>query len=580
MEILRLFAELAKEIAVFAVIAFVFARTPLARRVLVGRLAWRERAAITVVATAMAVAGTYWGIWVNGALANTRVVGAMVAGLLGGPAAGLIAGLAAGTHRYFVGGFTALACGLSTTVEGLLAGWVRHRLQQRAISGLVGFATTFVAEILQMVIILAVARPLPQAWALVKVIAIPMVVGNAAGVGLLMAIIRDAQLQEERAGAAQAHMALAVARRTLPHFRSGFTPETARAAAEIILDETGVAAVAITDDRNILSYAGAGAEHQEPGQPISATAVQQALATGLPAATANARDAGCTPAHCPIGPGVVMPLRDGARVIGTLHLYQRGAGPLSPLTEELARGTAQLLSTQAEVARLQSLAQLAVQAELRALQAQINPHFLFNALNTISALSRKDPARSREVIASLSHYLRSSLRTPGAEVTLAEELEYCEAYLTIEQERFGERLSFRFDVEPGMLECRVPVLSLQPLVENSVRHGLMPKTEPGQVVVKGRREAGWVVLIVADDGVGMAADGGPAGAAPAAGALHQGHGIGLMNVRERLKFLYGSDDLLTVESRPGLGTTVTLRMPMSDVAPAGQQRPSAARGGG
>lgn len=567
----QLFAGLLQQVGVLVAVAYALSRTTLGRRAL-GRLAARERVALTVVAAIMAIVGTYWGIEVNGALANTRVVGAMVAGLIGGPAAGLVAGLVGGVHRYFVGGFTALACGVSTTVEGLLGGLVRRWLGERAVTGWVGLIATAVAEVLQMVIILILARPLEDAIALVRIIALPMIIGNAVGVGLIMAIIRDTREQEDRVGALQAQKALDVANRTLPYLRAGFTHETAQRVAELIQAHAEVAAVSITDSDRILGFAGIGSDHHASGLPIRARVTREVLLSGRDRQVTRGEEVACQVPHCPLGPGVVVPLRDGERVIGTLHLYEEGRrARVRPVTVELALGLGQLLSTQIEVARLQSLAELAAQAELRALQAQINPHFLFNALNTVSVLCRLNPERSRQVIGLLSQYLRSSLRAADAEVSLQEELGYVEAYLSIEQTRFEGRLRYRLEIPPEDLVVKVPILSLQPLVENSVRHGLMPKPDGGEITVSARRVEDWLELEVADTGVGMDLT------APLA---PKGHGIGLSNVRDRLRYLYGRDDLLTIESSPGRGTRIHLRVPWQAVeAEKAAPLPAAGKGG-
>lgn len=546
-----LLRDLVQQIAVFVALAFVIGRLRLLRRLTGPRLGRREWLVLVAGCGLLSILGTYWGIEVQGALANTRVIGAVLAGLLGGPGAGLAAGLIGGLHRMSLGGFTAVACGVSTTVEGLLGGLVRARWGDRAASGAAAFATTAAAEALQMLIILALARPFGEAWALVQTIALPMTVANAIGAGLTMAIFQDSREFEERLAAAQAKTALDIANRTLPYLRSGLTRATAQKAAELIQAATGVAAASITDGRRILGYAGLGADHHQPGCPPWTEACREVLRDGERRAVNDVR---CTVPGCMLGGGVVVPLKAGDEVVGTLNLFERAPKPVSPVTVELAAGLGQLLSTQMEIARLQAASELAAQAELRALQAQINPHFLFNALNTVAALCRRDPERARETIFLLSQYLRSSIRAgQNVLVTLEEELGIVQAYVAIEQARFGSRLKARFDVPAELLRAEVPILSLQPLVENGVRHGLMPLPAGGTVAVRARRQGTALVVEVADDGVGIA------GAGQSAGT-----GVGLSNVRERLRCLYGEHGRLAVDSAPGKGTRVELRMPYKE----------------
>lgn len=561
MPVVLLLLRLAQEIALFVAVAFAIGRSGLFQAFFSRLLGWRDKALLAVGGGLLGVIGTYAGIPVQGALANSRVIGPMVAGLYGGPLTGLAAGLIAGLHRTSLGGFTAVACGISTVTEGLVGGLIHRWRQGRSPSALMAALATVVAEALQMAIILLVARPFSEALALVRIIAVPMTLANAAGVGLMVAIIQDAQEQRERIAARQAHQALKIAGQTLPHLREGLTAESAAAACGIILQETQLLAVSITDLSHILGFMGAGSDHHRSGERPRTQATWDVLADGSPRVIHSRDKVGCTHEDCPLTHGVVVPLRNGEQVVGTLHLYQKGPGPVSPVTVELGLGLGQLLSYQIELSRVHEMSRLVAQAEIRALHAQINPHFLFNALNTISALIRRDPEQARDLLVLLSQYLRSSIRAAEGMVTLGQELEFVEAYLAIEKARYGERLASEVDVPQELLELPVPIMALQPLVENSVRHGLMPKAGGGTVRVSARLEAADLVLRVEDDGVGIAR---------AAREGKSGHGVALKNVSERLRHLYGSDGLLSLAEAPGGGTVAQLRLPVRTAAVAAQ----------
>jgi two-component system sensor histidine kinase LytS len=498
--------------------------------------------------------GTYWGIPVQGALANTRVIGPMIAGLYGGPLAGLVAGVMAGLHRLSLGGFTAVACAVSTVSEGLLAGLV-HRLRGgRPLSARAAFLATAAAELLQMAIILLVARPYESALALVGNIALPMTLANAFGVALMVFIIGDAQAQRERLKAEQAHQALQLARLTLPHLREGLSFDSAQKACEIIRAGAGLAAVSITNRETVLAYVGQGSDHHHAGGRPKMQATWDVLADGQARIAERPEEIGCAHgANCPIKAGIAVPLQDGDQVVGTLHLYQKEAGPVSPILIELGLGLGQLLSTQIETSRAHAMARLVTQAEIRALHAQINPHFLFNALTTISSLCRRDPGRARELLLLLSQYIRSSLRSADSLVTLGEELQFVGAYLAIEQARHGERVRSVIEVDRALHAIPVPVLSLQPLVENAIRHGILGRAEGGTVTISASLVGAELVLSVRDDGVGIQ-EGAPAG-----------NGVALKNVRERLHHLYGGRGALVVEPLPDGGTLAVLRFPVSMV---------------
>jgi two-component system LytT family sensor kinase len=212
--------------------------------------------------------------------------------------------------------------------------------------------------------------------------------------------------------------------------------------------------------------------------------------------------------------------------------------------------------------KLEEQKRLVLEARLDALRRQINPHFLFNTLNSIGSLVRFRPELAREMIVRLANILRALLREHDSFVPFRDELAFTDDYLGIEVVRFGaDKLRVEREIEPETLEVMVPSMVLQPLIENSIKHGLEPRLEGGTVTLRSRVREGRLVVDVEDDGVGIM----PARAA-AVGAVtaqsQSGNGIGMKNVRERLEVLYGGEARFEVESRPGRGTRVTLEMPM------------------
>ena len=208
-------------------------------------------------------------------------------------------------------------------------------------------------------------------------------------------------------------------------------------------------------------------------------------------------------------------------------------------------------------------------AELQALKAELNPHFLFNALNTVSSLMHVRVDEARRVVAHLSALLRRVLQSASLqEVTVAEEVEFIRLYMEIEQARFGDALRIDYRVDPATLHARVPHLLVQPLVENAVKHGLRPREGTGRVVLSSRRAGRWLELVVADDGVGPAH-------APAA----DGTGTGLANVRQRLRQLYGGDHAFELAAAPGGGARASVRIPFSEHPGPSGELASAARTG-
>jgi two-component system LytT family sensor kinase len=210
--------------------------------------------------------------------------------------------------------------------------------------------------------------------------------------------------------------------------------------------------------------------------------------------------------------------------------------------------------------QLEEQARLLLEARLDALQRQINPHFLFNTLNSITSLIRSKPELAREMIVKLANILRILLKDREAFVPFEEELAFTDDYLDIEVIRFGEKLRVVKEIAPETLNVVVPSMLLQPLLENSIKHGLEPRISGGTVTLRSRlTPEGRLLVEVEDDGVGIDAS------RPVAGRMARvGTGIGMKNVRERMEVLYGDEAEVEIESRPGRGTKVTLVMPVME----------------
>jgi two-component system sensor histidine kinase LytS len=550
---------MSERMALVVTIAFLLTRFKVFRRILYHNITIKEKLLLTFIFGLIAIFGTYSAIEIKGALANSRVIGAVVAGLLGGPWMGAGAGLISGLHRWSLGGFTGLACGLSTFTEGLVAGLVHNRLRGRKIGWETGLITGLVAETLQMIIILLVAKPFTAALDLVKIIAAPMIIWNSIGIAIFILIVRNVQEEEERIGASQAQKALTIAEETLNILRHGLSMKTAQAAAQVIKRHTSVAAVSITDTRTILAHEGLGSDHHFPGHPVMTELTRQVLASGVIRVAQNKKEIGCSCPTCSLASAVLVPLFSREQVIGALKLYKNKENAVSPLDLEFARGLAHLFSTQLEIAALEEQGKLLKEAELQALQAQINPHFLFNALNTVISFSRSNPEMSRNLLRHLGDFFRKSILNDKKLISLAEELERIDAYLSIEKARFGPRLQVLKDIDEQTLAFLLPPLILQPLVENCVKHGILPKPEGGVVFIKSHLSDNFVKISVEDNGVGMPEE---TLSSCLNKARKNGGSIGLVNVNERLVNMYGRETGLIIQSAPGKGTVFSMQLPV------------------
>ncbi|GKR02093.1 sensor histidine kinase [Aeromonas caviae] len=552
---MQLVLSLLQQMSVSLVIAYLFSKSPLLRPLANYSVRLPHKVLIYVIFSCFCILGTYVGLDIDDAIANTRAVGAVLGGLLGGPLVGFLVGLTGGLHRYTLGGFTDLACAISTTCEGLLGGLVHWRLMRAGrvndlFAPRVAFFTTFVAEIMQMVIILLVATPFDKSLLLVRTIATPMILANSCGAALFISMIRDQQRMYEKFSRVFSAKALTIANRTVGIMSQGFTPEASGKIAHIVQEETGVGAVAITDTDKILAFIGTGEDHHKPGTPITSAITLQAIAQNkVLFADGNSQPYRCSISpQCQLGSVLVIPLQGDEGVIGTIKLYEPKKRLFLKINHTLGEGIANLLSQQLLAGRLEQQQRLLVQSELKLVQAQINPHFLFNTLNTISAITRRDPGRARELLLHLSRFFRNNLKRQSGLTTLREEQEHCLSYLEIEQARFGERLIVINEIPPHLAEVQLPSFTLQPLIENAIKHGICSLLGEGRLRLFARETPEAITLCVEDN----------AGAWQPSG---QGDGLGMSLVDKRLKSAFGERYGIEVQWEPEQWTRVSLTLP-------------------
>ncbi|MEW9672484.1 LytS/YhcK type 5TM receptor domain-containing protein [Ammoniphilus sp. 3BR4] len=490
------------------------------------------------------------------ALANSRVIGIVIGGLLGGWRVGLGAGLIAGIHRFSLGGFTGFACGISAVFAGLLAGWVHHRMVKNGQLKLgIGFATGMLAEAIQMLVILLVAKPFSAAFVLVEHIGVPMILANGVGTALFIMIIQNVMREEERIGAAQAQKALRLAELTIAHMRKGLKPGPAKATCEILYGSVGASAVAITDRERILAHVGMAADHHQADSKILTAATHRTLREGA-LVVASQEEIRCHHPGCPLGAAVIAPLKQKGETIGTLKFYFRYPKDISHLVLELIKGISSLLSYQLEISEGERHHRLAREAEIKALQAQVSPHFLFNAINTIVSLIRTDPGKARKLLVSLSHFFRQNLTgTTLTWGTLETELAQIRSYLAIEEARFVDKLQVRYEVDEAVLHVQLPPLTLQPIVENAIKHGIGDMEKGCQIRIRIEDHGENVWIGIEDNGAGMESERqSQLFAQPL--ESKSGTGMGLYNVNRRLEMMLGPEAGLRVKSEPGSGTLI------------------------
>jgi two-component system LytT family sensor kinase len=344
--------------------------------------------------------------------------------------------------------------------------------------------------------------------------------------------------------------ALHAASSTLPHLRRGLSARTAERAVPHLRELTGAAAIALADTHAVLAIDGEGREQVRPGDLLSRLLAR----TRDDRLNIVPRLISSDPT-CPLRSAVLAPLIVQGKRAGTLIAFYHATGRPSPHELRVVQEAASLVSAQVELSVVAEQEERLAQAELRALRAQISPHFIYNALAAVAGDIHARPEEARELLIDFAEFTRYLFRDGRSYVTLGEELEHVERYLRLEQARFRDSLHVSIDVPPETRGAVVPAMSVQPLVENAVRHGVERRAGSGHVSVSARVTGSDVELCVRDDGVGIEPERVPAVLAGAGG------GIGISNVDARLRATFGDRYALRIQSRPGEGTATIMTVP-------------------
>ena len=355
-------------------------------------------------------------------------------------------------------------------------------------------------------------------------------------------------LDPDRIRANQSMSVLNLASATLEAMQEGFTSEAAQKVCEILLPSTSACAVAITDREVVLGYAGAGREELgELGGHIRTAGTKRTVQDGKTRVLRSQLEV-----------GLPVPMRMGSSIQGTLKFYYPKPSRISETQISVAEGFGQLLSTQIAALQLEEQKKLATSMELKALQSQINPHFLFNIINTMASLVRTDPNKARVMLREFAVFYRQTLENSSDLIPLSREVEQTVRYLSLEQARFGEdRLAVEVDIDGEVRAMQVPAFMVQPLVENAVKHA-MPAEGKLTISISGALDGDDVYLHVNDDGIGMKEEALKNIMAPKS---ETGLGIAVKNINDRLRGYYGEKAYMDIQSELGKGTSVTLFLP-------------------
>ena len=533
-------------ICLLVVLAFMMTKMDFVQRLLLneeggseegrGESVWQrlwEKVLLGVIFGVFCIISDYIGIQVTGALPNARVIGVLSAGFLGGPVSGFITTAIAAAHRYliFPERISTVACVLSAVIHGIIGsfiGWKKKENRQYSNTFLLG--VTFISEMIHIVLIFNT---------------------------------------EDLKVASKVSLAMRTAERCTPYLGSVEKDrKTAGKIIDIIMEEYHCQGAALIDDMKFLARSGAFSSIvlTENNYPRLLSATKTFKTTRI--SRVPLPEDGFYPLY---KENVIISapiLLDEGKVLALVMLVKKNAYSYRA-DIEFVTGLANHFAMQIKLSEMEKQKEELRKAELRTLQSQINPHFLFNSLNTISYFCREKPEKARELLLALSSYFRSMLEDTDYMVTLDTELEHVKAYTMLEEARFEKRLSIEINADPEALRSCVPNLILQPIVENAVHHGAMQREKGvGKVIVNVKREERSTRIDVIDNGPGMDYR--------IVQSLYGGEkvehtGIGMMNVQQRLISLYGkSYGLQIVTSEEG--TDVRMNIPDSAAGSAQQEK--------
>ncbi|MEB3101591.1 LytS/YhcK type 5TM receptor domain-containing protein [Ferviditalea candida] len=561
------------------IMTFMLTRFPLFRQLLDREVNISTSVYFSVLFGLFGIAGTYAGVvihdgvpnpsfWLftlngNDTIAHSGLVGVVIGGLFGGPVVGLSSGIITGFHLYTLGGFAALANALAAPVTGLFAGWIgRFFSQERVISATKALFIGMFAPILLMGFILIFSSSPEVSIPIVNIIGIPMVITNSISIAIFTTMFRVALKEEERAAAFETQRALKIADLTIPHLKQGLTADTANATAELLMRELKAAAVAVADTDHILSHVGIGRSHHHPGEKLQTELLYKAIATGSIQIAYRRSQIQCAHKKCPLGASIIVPISQAGHVAGLINIYYKRPQQIRSVEIVLAKGLGKLISSQLSLAMSEKISRLMKDTELRVLQAQINPHFLFNTLNSIVTLIRTDPQLARHVTVHLGNFMRQNLKiTSSRLIPIAQEMNHLNSYLEIIRIRFADQISIVCEVDEELADVLIPTATLQPLVENCINHGLKEKSANGKIAVQIRKKADRVQVSIEDNGSGI-----PGHILPLLGEVpissSEGNGIGVHNVNHRLISLLGVQSRLQIRNKTEGGSRITFSIPI------------------
>lgn len=517
------------------------------------RRSWKSETFLSLVFALIIIFSVCTGLDFENYSINTRMIGAMSSGLIGGPIVGFCASLIGSGFVLFTAEpqSFANAAAFSTMIFGLLGGGFYPYFQRGKWKYRDLFILACFAECAEMVVLLRMTISVEVLETIVS-ITVPVVLINAIGILIFISVFNGVFIRQDIESSRQLQIASTLSKKAMPLMRQGLNrSDEIRELVSILLSATDWVGVMITDQSSILEWQEKGLEYKPESNKDIPVVGKEAMNTKDMVIMYHVPESSSWYDYLKEYSVVAVPFMMKEEAVGSLIVWMKKQWVFRKSELELLQNFVTIASYQLTVSELELQTTMRQKAEFRALQFQVNPHFLFNALNTISCVCRENPDRARELLIVLADFFRYNLNSEAFMVPLEEELEHLKDYLELEKARFEDKLQITYDV-PEEMDILIPTLILQPIVENAVRHGKNANGYCFLNIVIAETEEAFIVKIK-DKGMGFDKD-----------VLRKlendepmGRSVGLQNVHRRMKSIYGSEHGLKISSSP-IGSCVTM----------------------
>ncbi|MDO5517504.1 MAG: LytS/YhcK type 5TM receptor domain-containing protein [Clostridium sp.] len=495
----------------------------------------REIILVSAMFSILGIMGTCLGVHYKGSIVNIRNASIILASIVYGPLIGGISGTICALHRFlYTGGvITAVPCSIATAIAGIVPGMFYKKCDKKDKYVFGVFSIISVESI--SIILIRVICGLDQDT--IASIYIPMIVINSIGYCMMVSILDNILKEKDRIEGNQAKLTLEIASKTIPYFKD-LNDESLATVCETIRESLDAEVVALTDVKHIMAYSSRNNEAKLYSKNILSIYTKRALKSKEPVILNdnNEKLFFYFDKKNVIKSAIITPLIFDREVIGSLKVYFSKSSHITDQHKHMVLGLASIVSTELQLGKIKEYENMANKAEIKALQTQINPHFLFNALNTITSFVRVNPDEARKLIVKLSEYLRYNLEFKEDFIELREEINQVNSFVAIEKARFPGKFEVHYEIGDEDMNIKIPPLTIEPLVENAIKHGILGNMSGKNVYVKCIRAGKSKKIVIEDDGCGIDEK--------IVNDIYEGKcrnsKVGLYNVYSRIKLIYGT----------------------------------------